>query len=379
VNISNPHPHFAMVKRAVAILAFCLAVPLPLHAAPFDQFMAFGDSDLDSGWFAGALNGQCGAVTAPCTTGSTNLDTLISSAIAKGGTGTAAGVGLMNSQILAADFGLTAIPANQPGGTNYAIGGSKDAVSGGLGSIHPNPNLPSTVGQIATYLNQTADVANSKALYVIASGGNDITYANDTFTTLTAKETYLAGQAATLAGAIKTLQTDGAKNIVVYGLPGSGTLDTYYTSTLWSDLNTDGVDYLQAAIAAMVAEVNADPTAYGFTATTVLPGVIGSGTTSACISDSGTGWGQYCANTTTPSSDYAYLRASDSEQTSFYSDDQHFSAAGQAIEANFVFNLIENSDLVTPLPASFPLLASGLCMLGLFGWSRRTSPPALSL
>jgi hypothetical protein len=34
---------------------------------------------------------------------------------------------MMNTQILAADFGLTALPANQPNGTNYAISGAVDA------------------------------------------------------------------------------------------------------------------------------------------------------------------------------------------------------------------------------------------------------------
>jgi hypothetical protein len=44
---------------------------------------------------------------------------LIASAINNGGTGAPVGVGLMNTQILAGMLGLTALPANQPGGTNY--------------------------------------------------------------------------------------------------------------------------------------------------------------------------------------------------------------------------------------------------------------------
>jgi hypothetical protein len=42
---------------------------------------------------------------------------------------------MMNTQILAADFGLTALPANQPGGTNYAISGAMSAATPANGNI----------------------------------------------------------------------------------------------------------------------------------------------------------------------------------------------------------------------------------------------------
>jgi outer membrane lipase/esterase len=362
-----------IVGAAVVSLAASQAA-----ASTYDAFFAFGDSTVDSGWWSGALNGQCGAVTPPCATGSTNKNNLIASAIANGGTGAPVGVGLMNTQILASYFGLTANPANQPGGTNYAISGAKDAVSGGLGNLNPNPNLPSTIGEIADYLTQHGNIADPKALYVISSGGNDVTYATDNLTTLAAREAYLANQAAALVSEISTLQTDGAKSIIVYGLAGSGTLATFYTSTLWSDLNGAGVKFTPIDIAAMVAEVEADPTAYGFTAATVLPGIVGSGTGSACVTETGasstsSGWGQWCADTTTPSSSHSYLRSANAEETSFYSDDEHFSAAGQLIEANYVF-----AQLTTPVPATLPLFASGLGALGLLGWYRKRKAQAVA-
>jgi outer membrane lipase/esterase len=347
-------------------------------AATYDQFFAFGDSTLDSGWWVGALNGQCDGVTAPCKTGSANKDALISSAIANGGTGSPVGVGTMNSQLLAADFGLTAIPANQPGGTNYAISGAKDAVSGGLGNVNPNPNLPSTVGQIANYLTSHGGVADPKALYVISSGGNDVTYANDNFTTLAAKETYLSGQASALASQIATLQTAGAISLVIYGLQGSGTLPTFMTSSFFSDLKTDGVNFTGIDIAGLIAEVEAHPTSYGFTPATVLPGVVGTSTGSACVTETSAasttaGWGQWCANRTSSSALFAYLSSANSEQTSFFSDDQHLSAAGQLIEADFVL-----SNIQTPLPTTLPLFATGLGALGLLGWRRKRKVQAVA-
>lgn len=70
----------------------------------------------------GALAGQCGSVPAPCATGNGTKDTRIGNSIAAGHNGSPAGSNeLMNSQILARYFGLSAEPANQPGGTNYAI------------------------------------------------------------------------------------------------------------------------------------------------------------------------------------------------------------------------------------------------------------------
>jgi hypothetical protein len=51
---------------------------------------------------------------------------------------------------------------------------------------------------------------------------------------------------------------------------------------------------------------------------------------------------------------YASLTSANAEQTSFYSDDEHFSAAGQLIEANYEYSLL------TPLPAALPLFGTGL-------------------
>jgi outer membrane lipase/esterase len=366
------------MKIKLAVLAFSVFCASQAAAGTFDAFFAFGDSTVDSGWWSGALSGQCDGAPSPCTTGSANKDTLISNAIANGGTGAPVGVGLMNTQILASDFGLTAKPANQTGGTNYAISGALSAVTAGIGNLNPNGTLPSTVGQMTNYLGAHVNTADPSALYLISSGGNDITYAQTNFTTLAAKETYLANQASALAAQIAVLQSDGAKNIVVYGSQGSGTLPTYFTNQLFADLAAKSVKFIGADIAGMIAAVEADPTLYGFTAATVFPGIVGTGTGSACATQTGagaitSGWGQWCANKTTASTLYASLTSANSELTSFFSDDQHLSAAGQLIEANYVYSLI-----VTPLPAALPLFASGLGALGLLGWRRKRKAAALA-
>jgi outer membrane lipase/esterase len=325
------------------------------NAQSFNSFFAFGDSSVDSGWWKAALPSNA--------TGKAAKDALIAASIAQGGTGAPVGAGyLVNSQLLASYFGLSAIPANQTVGTNYAISGAVDAATadngniGNLNNIPPgtNTNLPSTVQQIANYLTSVGGHANPNALYLISSGGNDLTFANDNFGTLTAKETYVGAQATLLANEIKVLQAAGARYIIVPSAGGgNGALPPFYTSALWNDLAAAGVQFIPSDIRGLRRAVQSDPTAFGFTAATVLPGVVGSGTGSACVTQTGagpntSGWAQWCANTTTPSSSYAYLRAADAQQTSFYADDQHFSAAGQKIEADYNYSLV-----VAPSEISF--------------------------
>jgi outer membrane lipase/esterase len=349
----------------------------PANATTFTALDVFGDSTVDSGWWAGALNGQCGAVAAPCTTGNPTKDAAIQAAINAGGTGAPVGVGLMNTQILATDLGLTAIPANQPGGTNYAISGSKDAVSGGLGNLGPNPNLPSTVQQMSNYLSQNGGVASSTALYLISSGGNDITYANTNFTTLASKEAYLMSQASALVTGIQSLKSAGAQNFLVYNNYGIGTLSNYYNAQLVSDLAAAGITVTLADIQSLVSTVEANPTAYGFTAATVLPGVAGQpNPSSACVAGAGaSGWGQFCGNTTTPQPNFAHLRTANSEETSFFSDDQHFSAAGQLIEANYVYGLLQGS---VPEPSTWAMMLLGFAGVGFMAYRRRAKPELMA-
>lgn len=356
-----------MKSASAAVVLACLFVS-QAHATTYDQFFAFGDSSIDSGWWSGALNGQCGAVSGSCATGISKTDAKISAAIANGGTGAPVGVGLMSTQVLASDFGLTAAPENQSGGSNYAISGSLSARVGGFGNLYPNANLPSTVEQISTYLGSHFNSADPHALYEIGSGGNDRTYAVNNFSTDADRETFLATQAMSLSNAIHQLAAAGAKTILVRGAPATGTLPDYWTNALFSDLSTLNVNFIAVDMAGLVHTVEIHPTLYGFTTATVMPGVSGATTGSACVAGVGaSGWGQWCANTTTPSTNYSHLRSVDSEQTSFYTDNQHFSAAGQAIVAEYEFGLLNP----TPLPGTLPLLASGLGALGLLGWLQK--------
>jgi len=344
-----------------ASAAFIAAASLTLlntaaGAQSFNQFVAFGDSTIDAGWWKALL-------AAGGSTGNANKNTAISNAIATGTTsGQPVGAGNpMNSQILASLFGQTANPANQPGGTNYAIAGALDAASAANGNVgnlnnstvvnagNTNTGLASTAQQIANYLAASGGRANPNALYLIGSGGNETTFAEDNpaFTTLAQRQAYIVSQSDLLAAAIATLQAAGARYIVVHGeSPNAGSqhLTGLGTQTLWSTLAANGVQFIPSHVSALVAAAQYNPTLFGFTAGTVAVGTAGVGnTTSACIDPAGlpaTGWGQWCANTTTQSATYAYLRSANAQQTSLYADDQHFSAAGQLIQADYDYSLI---------------------------------------
>src|SRR5262245_47429581 len=127
------------VAAAVLLLA-CAALPA---RAQFNQFVSFGDSTVDSGWYRNT------------TTGDPSRDARIAAAVAAGGHGAPVGVGLMSSELLAGYFGLAALPANQPGGTNFATGGARDVHPSGGGSTA----VP-TATQIANYLALSGGRAN---------------------------------------------------------------------------------------------------------------------------------------------------------------------------------------------------------------------------
>src|SRR5712671_1297041 len=127
-------------------------------AQSFTQTLVFGDSSVDSGFYK--------ALGSPG--GGNKFNIAFANAIAAGGTGAPTNSpGLMNSQVLAAHFGLTADPANQPGGTNFATSGAKNVLvntgSGGNGGFVAA--IP-TVQQIDNYLASVSGHANGNGLYM---------------------------------------------------------------------------------------------------------------------------------------------------------------------------------------------------------------------
>src|SRR5450631_1150741 len=125
----------AKIPAFVAAIAVCVAT-FQASAASFDAVYVFGDSTVDTGWFR----------YQPLPINPT-LNTLAAASLADGGRIPDTPYGPGAAQVLAASYGLTANPAdNGAGGTNYAAGGAQNNAN------FVNPNAPSTVSQISTYL-----------------------------------------------------------------------------------------------------------------------------------------------------------------------------------------------------------------------------------
>jgi hypothetical protein len=102
----------AAVTFASVAMMTAPAMMSQASAQSFTQALVFGDSSVDSGFYK-VLGNPNGPAT-------NKFNIAVAAAIAAGGTGAPTNSpGLMNSQVLAAHFGLTADPANQPGGTKF--------------------------------------------------------------------------------------------------------------------------------------------------------------------------------------------------------------------------------------------------------------------
>ena len=326
--------------RSIFLAAAALLLSNPLaEAQNFNQFIAFGDSTTDTGWFAHA------------STGIPFVDSLIANSLAQGGNAHFTGPGLGNAQILAGYFGLSANPANTPGGTNYAIGGALDDSALGPGvenlfdfvTVQPNPSLPSTATQIQKYLASLNGHANPNALYLVGSGGNDATAAGLLWPTPTAAaNAFLLQEAGALVNSLAQLQAAGGRYIVVtneYVPPSAGAIEVAYGKTLlgatWGGLAAAGVKFVPADTLSVVAVVEKAPLMFGITAPI---------SSNACIKPAGylfdSGYGFLCAPTTTPSPNYGYLVSADATQTHLFMDATHLTQAGQVIVADYIYSLL---------------------------------------
>ncbi len=330
----------ARAAMSAASFFLCSAASIlmaaPAEAQSFSQMLVFGDSSVDSGFFKALPNPG----------GGTAFNTAWPAAVAAGAGVPTTSPGLMNSQVLAGYFGLTANPANQPGGTNFATSGAKDlavntATNGGFLQAIP------TATQINNYLAANGGRANSSGLYLISSGANDVSFAFGATGPATQADriAFLQGSATGLASEIAVLHNAGAQTIVVPGLsysfpvndPAQQAAELAYSHALWSGLAAQGVNFIPGDFNAVRLAIAADPARFGFqfihsdaaSAACTQP-VIGGVTIT-------TAYALLCSsNPTAPS----HLVSPDAEQTHLFADDQHLTTAGQKIEADYFYSLI---------------------------------------
>ncbi|MBV8836025.1 MAG: autotransporter domain-containing protein, partial [Alphaproteobacteria bacterium] len=242
---------------------------------------------------------------------------------------------LMSSELLASYFGLSALPANQAGGTNFATGGARDSLPSGGGSAA----VP-TATQVANYLALSGGRANPNALYLIGSGGNDLIAISGL--SLAQQNAAATAAANSLVAAIQSLSAAGARFIILpdqmFGPPAQQSVRLLYDSTLWSGLAASGVSFIPADVNAVFRAIQQNPAAFGVT---LGVGTVGVNTPSACVAPAGvtTAWGVMCAPVATASGT-ATLATPNAEQTRLFADDLHLSAAGQQIIADYYRNLL---------------------------------------
>ena len=238
----------------VALITATAAVAAPaLAAGPYSQTVFFGDSLTDGGFFRPLLPASVRPVTGQFTTNP----------------------GLVWAQYLA-DFYGTGAAANGNGqtGTNYAAGGARVGISttGALGPI------PSLAAQVNTYLAANGGRADSRALFTVWGGANDLFAITNAGAPAA---TTIASAVTSEIGIVTQLQNAGAKYILVATVPDLGltpafraqgaavqatgsALSSSYNSSLFSGLASSGLRVIPLDTFNLLREITASPAAYGF-------------------------------------------------------------------------------------------------------------------
>jgi outer membrane lipase/esterase len=311
-------------------------MPGAARAAGFNQFLIFGDSTLDTGYFRYSPY-----------SGNSTFDADLPIAISQGATGGFAGNGVMNTVILADKFGLTAIPVNAPGGgTNYANGGATT-----IPNTSPDyPNNITTMRQIQNYLTSVHGVANPRALYLIKTGDNDATfYTNKGAQFIADNPGYLNEVASAMAISVASLQAAGARTIVVRNSYDSAVFasqggDIITPSNIqqyersfslganeWAELTKRGVHFVPVDNDSLFRFVAHNPTLFGFTPYNVL-------------SSSAPFFMQKSAA--------LCILSPWQQQNYLFIDGVHLTTAGQTIEADYTYSLLTAPSQISLLAES---------------------------
>ena len=356
------------IPIAAMMTATTLSIAASSAAAhPFDRLFVFGDSTVDTGWYNFRPSGEA---KFDQFLSDYNLARPRNNPPTYGMGKPTSSPGPVSVEVLARLIGTDVLPADQVilpqalpllasqagpqnseviaqlpdglrphlTGTNYATGGARNhyANTTGIGLF---PNAVPTETQIDNYLQHHEP--DGRSLYVISSGGNDVSYAISFAPDPT---TYLTGAADSLAAAIANLQERGARHIIVTNLPESfgtaeqRTLRHLYNTELMSELTALGVRFASADVDGVRAQIVADPAAFGITHTTNAAGDRACTNPSAALGI--TSAFAYLCSPISPVSQP--ISASFAEQALF-SDNEHWASGGHSILGSYFFCLAERS------------------------------------
>ena len=308
--------------RSVLAAALALSATAPAFAGDniFSNTWFFGDSLTDAGYFRPYIVSQAGPNGALVGKFTTNPGLVWSEYVADYfGTGADPALGLTGTDVVS------------QGGTNYAIGGAR------VGTDAPgNPSL-SLNTQLGMYL--SANTVDPDALYTVWGGANDLFAVADPATAPA-----IIGQAVTSeVGIVSTLQSAGAKYVMVATVPDLGLTPAYagansalgtqltvsYNDALFSSLSAAGLRVIPLDTYHLLQEIISNPAPYGFTNTT----------TPAC--------GMVSSEQCSPL-DYVAPDVSGY----VFADGVHPTTTAHAVLANYVVSVIEGPRQVAVLPVS---------------------------
>lgn len=316
---------------AAAIGATAAMTAPAASAAQFTGVIIFGDSLSDGGYFRRGLG--------------------LPAAIGRFTTNP----GLTAAEILAQRYGYTTAPSNVTGGTNYAQGGARVALSPGITptGLAERPMR----AQITEYLTANGGRADPGALYSLWAGANDIfvnlTLVQNGLISAADLPNVISAAGSAMVGEVGRLRAAGARYIIVYTVPNVGAtpqfrgtplvstvtqLSAGYNTALFTTLKGAGLDVIPVDTFTLLNEIQADFARYGFTNIT--------GT--ACNLAATNGSSLFC-------SPAAYVTPN-ANQTYLFADGVHPTSAAHSIVADFTQALIE-------APANMGLMAeTGLRM-----------------
>lgn len=244
-----------MRKFLVIGLLASAALAAPAAAKPtYSDTVFFGDSLTDAGFFRPLLPLSAQPFTGQFTTNP----------------------GDVWSELLADYYGGDRNPnGNGQTGDIYAAGGARVGIDT-VGALGPIPSLRT---QVNAYLAANGGSANPDALYTVWGGANDLFAITNAGADPT---TTISGAVASEVGIVQTLQTAGARYILVPTVPDLGVTPAFraqgpaaqaaataltqtYNQSLFSSLSGAGLRVIPLNTFALIGEVVADPAAYGFT------------------------------------------------------------------------------------------------------------------
>ncbi len=262
--------------------------------------------------------------------------------------------GTTTAENVATGLGFTLVPS-LAGGTDYAFGGA-----GLVNNVAAVPTLPQ---QLQMYLGANGGQADSHALYQVWGGANDIFYLSAAVADPNAVAAGTISAAQTELGLLNGLQTAGAKYVVVYNLPdlgktpsaaaggaaaqaGATQLAVLYNGVLNSgiaQLSNNGLNVIPVNTFALINEVIANPSAYGFANVTAPACTGGSGSSIECGPQGSGAPVTYAPGT---------------EQTYLFADGVHPTTAAHAMLGQYVLSVIHAPEQISLLGEA-PLASSG--------------------